>query len=37
MKHFVNKRDLFEHYPEGMSEIILGAGCFGVWREFFGN
>ena len=36
MKHFVNKRDLFEHYPEGMSEIILGAGCFwGVERVFW--
>ena len=36
MKHFVNKRDLFAHYPEGMSEIILGAGCFwGVERVFW--
>ena len=36
MKHFVNKRDLFEHYPEGMSEIILGAGCFwGVEKKFW--
>ena len=36
MKHFVNNRELFEQYPEGMSEIILGAGCFwGVERVFW--
>ena len=36
MKHFVNNRELFGQYPAGMSEIILGAGCFwGVERVFW--
>ena len=36
MKHFVNKRSLFNEYPEGASEIIFGAGCFwGVERIFW--
>ena len=36
MKHFVNNRELFGQYPAGMSEIILGAGCFwGVERGFW--
>ena len=36
MKHFVNGNDLFENYPEGSKEIILGAGCFwGVERIFW--
>jgi peptide-methionine (S)-S-oxide reductase len=36
MKHFVNNRSLFNEYPEGVSEIIFGAGCFwGVERIFW--
>ena len=36
MKHFVNGNKLFENYPEGSKEIILGAGCFwGVERIFW--
>ena len=36
MKHFVNNRSLFNEYPEGVSEIIFGAGCFwGVERVFW--
>tara|TARA_B000000441_G_C21519449_1_gene219580 strand:+ start:22 stop:579 length:558 start_codon:yes stop_codon:yes gene_type:complete len=36
MIHFVNKRSLFEDYPDNYQEIILGAGCFwGVERVFW--
>ena len=36
MIHFVNKRNLFEDYPDNYQEIILGAGCFwGVERVFW--
>ena len=36
MIHFVNKRDLFDNYPNNSQEIILGAGCFwGVERVFW--
>ncbi|MBR79129.1 MAG: peptide-methionine (S)-S-oxide reductase [Woeseiaceae bacterium] len=36
MIHFVNKRSLFDDYPNNSQEIILGAGCFwGVERVFW--
>jgi len=36
MIHFINKRSLFDDYPDNYQEIILGAGCFwGVERVFW--
>tara|TARA_B000000565_G_scaffold249473_1_gene220901 strand:- start:492 stop:1049 length:558 start_codon:yes stop_codon:yes gene_type:complete len=37
MFHFVNKKSLFDNYPQNYQEIILGAGCFwGVEKIFWG-
>lgn len=34
--HFVNGRTIFEPFPEGMKQIVLGLGCFwGAERAFW--
>ncbi|MEE9272226.1 MAG: peptide-methionine (S)-S-oxide reductase MsrA [Robiginitomaculum sp.] len=35
-KHFVNGKDMYENYPDGLSHALLGLGCFwGAERLFW--
>ena len=35
--HFVNGRNMFEDYPEGSQQVLLGMGCFWGAERIFGN